>query len=59
MGKVYLIGGGPGSPDLITLRAIKVLRECTAILYDRLSGSEILKYVNRDAKLYYCGKEPG
>jgi len=59
MGKVYLIGGGPGSPDLITLKAIKVLRECTAILYDRLSGSEILKYVNTDAKLYYCGKEPG
>jgi uroporphyrinogen III methyltransferase/synthase len=59
MGKVYLIGGGPGSPDLITLKAIKVLKECTAILYDRLSGSEILKYVDGDAKLYYCGKEPG
>lgn len=59
MGKVYLIGGGPGSPDLITLRAVKALKECTAILYDRLSGSEILKYVNEDAKLYYCGKEPG
>ena len=59
MGKVYLIGGGPGAPDLITLKAINVLKECTAILYDRLSGSEILKYVNKDAKLYYCGKEPG
>lgn len=59
MGKVYLIGGGPGAPDLITLKAINVLKECTAILYDRLSGSEILKYVNKDARLYYCGKEPG
>jgi len=31
MGKVYLIGGGPGAPDLITLRAINVLKNCTAI----------------------------
>ncbi|MEG0306591.1 MAG: uroporphyrinogen-III C-methyltransferase [Clostridium sp.] len=59
MGRVYLIGGGPGAPDLITLRAINVLKNCTAILYDRLSGEEILKYVNKDAKLFYCGKEPG
>ncbi|MEG1255689.1 uroporphyrinogen-III C-methyltransferase [Clostridium sp.] len=59
MGRVYLIGGGPGAPDLITLRAINVLKNCTAILYDRLSGDEILKYANKDAKLFYCGKEPG
>lgn len=59
MGKVYLIGGGPGAPDLITLKAINALRKCTAILYDRLSGTEVLKYVNPDAEIYYCGKEPG
>lgn len=59
MSKVYLIGGGPGAPDLITLRAINALRKCTAILYDRLSGTEILKYVNPEAEVYYCGKEPG
>lgn len=59
MSKVYLIGGGPGRDDLITLRAIKVLEKCTAILYDRLSGEGILKYANKDAELYYCGKEPG
>lgn len=59
MSKVYLIGGGPGSEDLITLRAIKTLKKCTAIMYDRLSGESILKYVNKDAVIYYCGKEPG
>lgn len=59
MGKVYLIGGGPGNEDLITLKAIKVLKKCTAIMYDRLSGEGILKYVNKDAVIYYCGKEPG
>jgi len=59
MSKVYLIGGGPGSEDLITLRAIKALKKCTAIMYDRLSGESVLKYVNKDAVIYYCGKEPG
>ncbi|MBP2021614.1 uroporphyrinogen III methyltransferase/synthase [Clostridium punense] len=59
MSKVYLIGGGPGNEDLITLKAIKVLKKCTAIMYDRLSGEGILKYVNKDAVIYYCGKEPG
>lgn len=59
MSKVYLIGGGPGSEELITLRAIKALKKCTAIMYDRLSGEGILKYVNSDASIYYCGKEPG
>ncbi len=59
MGKVYLIGGGPGREDLITVRAVKALEKCTAILYDRLSGEGVLKYVNKDAKLFYCGKEPG
>lgn len=59
MGKIYLIGGGPGSPELITLKAVEVLKRCTAILYDRLSGTEILRYVNPEAEIYYCGKEPG
>ncbi|MBC2580765.1 uroporphyrinogen-III C-methyltransferase [Clostridium sp. DJ247] len=59
MGKVYLIGAGPGDEELITLKAIRKLKECTAIMYDRLAGSGILKYINENCEIYYCGKEPG
>lgn len=59
MGKVYLIGSGPGDEELITLKAIRKLKECTAVMYDRLAGHGILRYANQDCKVYYCGKEPG
>ncbi|MTK11454.1 MAG: uroporphyrinogen-III C-methyltransferase [Clostridiaceae bacterium] len=59
MGKVYLIGAGPGDEELITLKAIRKLKECTAVMYDRLSGTGVLKYLNEKCKIYYCGKEPG
>lgn len=59
MGKVYLIGAGPGDEELITLKAVRKLNECTAVMYDRLSGTGVLKYLNKDCKIYYCGKEPG
>ncbi|MCI1945254.1 uroporphyrinogen-III C-methyltransferase [Clostridium luticellarii] len=59
MGKVYLIGAGPGEEELITLKAVRKLGECTAVMYDRLAGSEVLKYLNDNCKVYYCGKEPG
>ncbi|OAA94748.1 uroporphyrinogen-III C-methyltransferase [Clostridium coskatii] len=59
MGKVYLIGAGPGDEELITLKAVRKLSECTAVMYDRLAGPGILKYVNEDCEIYYCGKEPG
>lgn len=59
MGKVYLIGAGPGNEELVTLKAIRVLKECTAVLYDRLAGGNLLKYLRQDCKIYYCGKEPG
>lgn len=56
---VYLIGAGPGHEELITIKAVRVLKKCTAVLYDRLAGSHVLKYLNKNCKLYYCGKEPG
>ena len=56
---VYLIGAGPGHEELITVKAVRVLKKCTAVLYDRLAGSHVLKYLNKNCKLYYCGKEPG
>ncbi|WP_163193094.1 uroporphyrinogen-III C-methyltransferase [Clostridium thermarum] len=59
MGKVYLIGSGPGNEELITVKAVRLLKECTAVLYDRLAGQHVLNYINRDCKVYYCGKEPG
>lgn len=59
MGKVYLIGAGPGNEELITLKALRVLRECTSVLYDRLTGEGLLKYLDKNCKIFYCGKESG
>lgn len=56
---VYLIGTGPGDEELLTLKAVRTLKKCTAVLYDRLGANNILNYVNEDCKIYYCGKEPG
>ena len=59
MSKVYIIGTGPGDEELLTVRAVNVLKECTAVLYDRLVSNNILNYLREDCKVYYCGKEPG
>ena len=59
MGKVYLMGVGPGDAELITLKAIRMLGKCTAVMYDRLANTSVLKYLKDDCKIYYCGKEPG
>jgi len=59
MGKVYLMGVGPGDEELITLKAIRTLGECTAVMYDRLASTSILKYLKAECEIYYCGKEPG
>lgn len=58
-GKVFLIGTGPGDEDLLTIKAVNALKSCTAVLYDRLIGGNILKYLNENCEIYYCGKEPG
>ncbi|MBW9147909.1 uroporphyrinogen-III C-methyltransferase [Clostridium sp. CM028] len=59
MGKVYLMGVGPGDEELITLKAIRMLEKCTAVMYDRLASTSILKYLKAECEIYYCGKEPG
>jgi uroporphyrinogen III methyltransferase/synthase len=59
MSKVYIIGTGPGDEELLTLKAVRVLKECTAVLYDRLVSNNVLNYLNEDCEIYYCGKEPG
>ncbi|MFJ8247642.1 uroporphyrinogen-III C-methyltransferase [Peribacillus asahii] len=58
MGKVYLVGAGPGDPDLITIKALKCIREADIILYDRLVNKCLLEEAKPDATLIYCGKLP-
>ena len=45
-GKAYIIGTGPGDEELLTVKAVKVLKKCTAVLYDRLVSNNILNYLN-------------
>jgi uroporphyrinogen III methyltransferase/synthase len=59
MSQVYIIGTGPGDEELLTLKAVKALKKCTAVLYDRLVSNNILNYLNENCEVYYCGKEPG
>lgn len=59
LGKAYIIGTGPGDEELLTVKAVKVLEKCTAVLYDRLVSNNILNYLNENCLVYYCGKEPG
>ena len=56
-GKVHLVGAGPGDPDLITVKALKLLQTADAIVYDRLANKELLSHAQPQCDLIYVGKK--
>jgi uroporphyrinogen III methyltransferase/synthase len=58
-GRVYLLGAGPGDPELITARALRRLKEADVVLYDALVHTELLRHARKDAELVFVGKRAG
>ena len=58
-GTVYLVGAGPGDPDLITLRAVELIKKADVVLYDRLVSKKIISMIPKKAKTVYVGRTVG
>ncbi|WP_321779411.1 uroporphyrinogen-III C-methyltransferase [Sulfurimonas sp.] len=59
MGKVYLTGAGPGDIELLTIKALRVIKEADVIIYDRLANPDILEEAKNGCEFVYVGKEDG
>jgi uroporphyrin-III C-methyltransferase len=59
MGKVYLVGGGPGDPELLTLKAARILKTANVVLHDSLVSAEVLALISPQAELINVGKRCG
>lgn len=59
LGKVFLVGAGPGDPELITLKGKRCLEHADVVLYDRLINQKLLDHTAPDAELIYTGKKAG
>ncbi|HXH08468.1 MAG TPA: uroporphyrinogen-III C-methyltransferase [Alphaproteobacteria bacterium] len=58
-GVVYLVGAGPGDPELITVKGLRLLRQADVVIYDRLVPPQLLRQTSPQAEMIYAGKAPG